>query len=362
VETLVAAYRADLLAAGMFAENPVTSPARSFLSRVGVQGWSMLSLTEQCATPLKDRWVVGWLMVTGRCRPSPDYLVLGRPYLGEVAARHHRGFHAQFAATAAELGFDQRSTLLQWSAIVKVATLLGLAPDRLTKADLDAGREQLSAAIRQHRPDAHGVRRALTTALFGAEATLFHAGVIDVPPRKTHPDKSAARATEWAAVAPRLAATLLGYVEQMRLSLRAATMVSIEGALREFAGWLTREAPEVNAVCDLRGPTSRTTSCTWPGGPPPAAGGCPRPRWPNTSAPCAPALSGSLNGPATTFPPGCWSSLATCPAVTSHCPDFSTTGRQPSCCKPPALTPTRSPGSPWSSWPAPGCARASSAI
>jgi hypothetical protein len=251
VEKLVAAYRTDLLAAGMFAQNPVTSPARSFLSRIGVEGWARLSLAEQCATPLKDRRVVGWLMVTGRCRPSPDYLVLGRPYLGEVAARHHRGFRAQFAATAAELGFDQRSTLLQWSATIKVATLVGVAPDRLTKADLDTGREQLSAAIRRHRPDAHGVR-ALTTALFGAEATLFHAGVIDAPPRKTHPDKSAARAAAWAAVAPRLAATLLGYIEQMRLSLRAATIVSLEGALREFAGWLVREAPEVSAVALLR--------------------------------------------------------------------------------------------------------------
>jgi len=35
VEDLVAAYRADLLAAGMFAAHPVTSPARSFLTRVG---------------------------------------------------------------------------------------------------------------------------------------------------------------------------------------------------------------------------------------------------------------------------------------------------------------------------------------
>jgi hypothetical protein len=37
VEKLVAAYRTDLLAAGMFAQNSVTSPARSFLSRIGVE-------------------------------------------------------------------------------------------------------------------------------------------------------------------------------------------------------------------------------------------------------------------------------------------------------------------------------------
>ena len=251
IEELVAAYHADLLAAGMFADHPVTSPARSFLTRVGVSGWSALSLAEQCATPLKDRRVVGWLMVTGRLRPTADYLVLGRPYLGEVAARHHAAFHAHFAATAADLGFDARATVLQWSAVTKAAVLAGLAPDRLSKADLDAGREQMIAAIRRHRPDAHGAR-ALTTALFGAEATLFHAGVIDVPPRKTHPDRAAARAATWAAAPPRLAATLLGYVEQLRLSLRPATMVAQEGALRGFADWLTRQAPEVTCVADLR--------------------------------------------------------------------------------------------------------------
>ena len=112
VEDLVAAYRADLLAAGMFAAHPVTSPARSFLTRVGVNGWDNLSTAEQCATPLKDRRVAGWLMVTGRLRPSPDYLVLGKPYLGEIAARHHRVFHRRFITTSAELGFAPRVSRL----------------------------------------------------------------------------------------------------------------------------------------------------------------------------------------------------------------------------------------------------------
>ena len=160
VERLVDAYRAELVAAGMFAEHPATSPARSFLCRVGVEGWSRLSLAEQCATSLKDRRVVGWLMVTGRLKPSADYLVLGRPYLGEVAARHRREFHASFVATARELGFDALSTRLQWSATVKVAVLVGVAPEGLTKAQLDTGRDLLIAAIRR----------------LGAEATLFHAG------------------------------------------------------------------------------------------------------------------------------------------------------------------------------------------
>src|SRR5207237_2631384 len=44
----------------------------------------------------------------------------------------------------------------------------------------------------------------------------------------------------------------LGYIAQTRLSLRPATMVRVEGVLREFAGWLTVYAPDVGCVADLR--------------------------------------------------------------------------------------------------------------
>jgi integrase/recombinase XerD len=57
VEELVGAYRAALVAAGMYAGHPVTSVARTWLTRVGLDGWSALSLAAQRATPLKDRRV-----------------------------------------------------------------------------------------------------------------------------------------------------------------------------------------------------------------------------------------------------------------------------------------------------------------
>lgn len=251
IEELVEAYRGDLVAAGMFAGHPVTSVARTFFTRVGVDGWARLPLAQQCALPLKDRRVVGWLIVTGRVRPSPDYLVACRPYLGEVAAHHHRRFHERFAATSTELGFDPVVTRLQWSALAKVAALAGLTPQRLTQPVIDAQRKALTAAITRHRPGSHGAK-ALSAALFGAQTTLFHLGVLDSAPRKTSPDRSAQRAAQWAAVPPRLAATLTGYIAQTRLSLRASTMVRVEGVLREFAGWLARTAGDVGCVADLR--------------------------------------------------------------------------------------------------------------
>jgi integrase len=250
VEALVAAYRADLEAAGQFAENEVISPARAFLLRVGVAGWPGLSLEQQLAVGGHDRRLVAWLIVTGRVRPTAEYLIASKLRVGKVAAWVHRSFHARFLEVGSELGFDPKSAELQWWAVAKVAALAGVPPERLTKAQLDTGREQLLAATRQLHPG-HPMR-ARPTRLHGAEATLFHAGVIDSPPRKRHPDKSAVRAQQWAAVPPRLRQTLQSYIEQMRLSLRPATMVRVEAVLREFASWLMTDVPEVAAVADLR--------------------------------------------------------------------------------------------------------------
>jgi integrase len=251
VEDLVSAYRNDLQAAGMFAGHPVISVARMFFTRVGPEGWASLPLAAQCALPLKDRRVVGWLIVTGRLRPSADYLVACRPYLGEVAARHHRSFYERFAGTSAELGFDPIVTRLQWSALAKVTALAGLGPGQVTQAVIDEGRLALTAAVGRHRPGSHGPK-ALSAALFGLQTTLFHLGVLGTVPRKTSPDRSAQRAAQWASAPPQLASTLAGYIAQVRLSLRASTMVRVEGVLREFACWLAECAPEVTCVAGLR--------------------------------------------------------------------------------------------------------------
>ena len=102
VEALVAAYRDGLQDAGMFAENEVTSPARSFLLRVGCEGWSSMSLEQQLAIPGQDRRLVTWLIVTGRLRPTPEYLVASKLRVGQLSARVHREFHGRFMATASE--------------------------------------------------------------------------------------------------------------------------------------------------------------------------------------------------------------------------------------------------------------------
>jgi hypothetical protein len=109
-------------------------------------------------------------------RPTAESLIASKLRVGKVAAWVHREFHGRFLEVAADLGFDPKSAELQWWAVAKVAALAGTPPGRLTKAQLDAGREQLIAATRRLHPN-HPLRvRPVTTRLHGAEATLFHAG------------------------------------------------------------------------------------------------------------------------------------------------------------------------------------------
>ena len=85
--------------------------------------------------------------------------------------------------------------------------------------------------------------RTLSIRLFGAEATLYHAGVIDGQPRKRKENQAELRQQEWVSVPARLAEALQSYVEQMRVTLRPSSVPHVEGTLREFALWLRDRAP-----------------------------------------------------------------------------------------------------------------------
>ncbi len=252
VEALIDAYRSDLIAAGHFAENEVTSPARAFFLRVGgATGWSRLSVEEQSRiSQPRESAVVMWMIAAGHVRPRPEFLVRGHQPIGKVSAWVHREFHERFMETAAAIGFSPKAAELQWWATAKIAAVAGVAPDKLTRAKFDTASAKLAdATLKVGPPSAH---RCLRTRLYGAEATLYHAGVIDGAPRKRAPNQAALRQEEWASVPARLAETLQGYVEQMRVTLRPGSMPHIERTLREFALWLREQAPEVTAVRDLR--------------------------------------------------------------------------------------------------------------
>ncbi len=68
-----------------------------------------MSLDQQLAVAGHDRRLVTWLIVTGRLRPTAEYLVASSSGSGRLQRGVHREFHGRFMAIASELGFDHKS-------------------------------------------------------------------------------------------------------------------------------------------------------------------------------------------------------------------------------------------------------------
>lgn len=248
-QDLVAAYEADLWDIGQRPDHKVLWGARYFCAHVGEpRAFAALPLADQLAVNVSVHRFVSWLIATRRLRPGPDYLVVRRPRLGISLSRHWPAFHAGFVATAAVLGFSTQVARAQWAALGQVCALHGVAPERLTHADLDAARDELLAAADRY---GHGSRRDLSTAIFGLEATLFHAGVTDELPRKRGTTKADVRAAAWVRVPPVMRATMADYLAQLGTTLRPGRVKNVEATLREFAGFVADRDPAAVCVADL---------------------------------------------------------------------------------------------------------------
>ena len=174
---LVAAYEADLWDIGQQPDHKVLWGARFFCARIGAPAaFNVLPLTDQLGVNVAVHRFVTWLIATRRLRPTADYLVARRPRLGITLSRHWPGFFAAFMATADALGFNVRVAQTQWAMLGQICALIGVAPERLSHADIDAARDDLLVAAQRH---GQGTRKSISTAIFGLEATLFHAGVTE---------------------------------------------------------------------------------------------------------------------------------------------------------------------------------------
>lgn len=251
LDAAVEAYTRSLEAAGMSGGYPNDSVARSFFVNFTIAGWEAMPLDDQLAVPQKYRRIVSWLLASQRMRCSAAYMATARPWVGKIGRYVHADFYARFGAVAGQLGFDRRCTDLQWAALMKVAALHQVAPGSLTTEMLHDARDALVGAIEAHCPVTSG-HMWVTAALFGAEATLFHAGVLQKPPSSRSRRELPSTAERWAHVTPGLATTFLDYLDQITVSLRPSTVAGAERALREFAGFITTTSPTVARIADLR--------------------------------------------------------------------------------------------------------------
>ena len=215
------------------------------------KGWERASLDEQLlAQPACGRFVA-WLIVTGRVRPSVEYLLACRGRLGAPADIVYPHLSAQFDLMGTELGSPPMITRRHWSALILVATASGHRPDRLSTDIIET---TLLGFVEAASRCGHVSIRNLSAAVFGMQTVLFHLGLLDaVAPR--HNGREGRRAADWdriAAQAPVLAATMRDYLDQMSVRLRPNSLNSVDTSLRVFAGYLLTDHEEINAVADIR--------------------------------------------------------------------------------------------------------------
>lgn len=239
-ERIVAEYADALRAAGFRCDKAQVWGARSFFARFeSVASWYHAPLEQQLALNVKLHRFIAWLFATHRAAAPPAYLIARRPQFGRVVAAHHPVFFAEFQASAAALGFSRHGIDRQWAVLCQVCAVHALPPERLSHEHLDAARHLLCLA----GASLGRSMRALRSAIFHLEATLFHADVTDALPRRRTPDKAPDRAAEWtriAAVSPRLRSTAMRYLDQIGLTLRPGSVRGAESVLREFASFIVR--------------------------------------------------------------------------------------------------------------------------
>ena len=252
--SLVADYEISMREAGLSTIPIKLWPAKAFCARLGgPAGWAALSLVEQCDLDRRIRSFVNWLILTHRVVPTVDYVVAAAPHLGRLAARLHPDVHTLVASTAAEIGYAAGMAVDQWSLLARLAALAQAQPDQLSRAELEAGRQALVDAEHRLRPGRRG--ESMTRPYSGLLAVLFHAGLVDDTPIHNSTWNQRPRAeAEWARVAPRLAATMRGYIAQCALTQRPATVTRNDSVLRELGLFLAAHHPEVACVADLRRP------------------------------------------------------------------------------------------------------------
>jgi site-specific recombinase XerD len=245
---LVELYLAEFTQAGFRAVRSAEDGARGFCARFGSpEGWTAAPLQAQVHADERVRRFVAWLALTARMSVSADYLIARRPRLGPIMAAYHPAVSVVFTESAAALGFVAKSRERQWAALAQVCALHAVTPDAVTHALLDTSHAALDAAADRIGVAPHPNRQAI---LFGLQATLFHAGLSDEPPRPRI-RRAAARRDRWEDVPTVLAQTLTGYLDQLRVTRRPGTVANEDEALREFACFLARQHPDVHSAAQV---------------------------------------------------------------------------------------------------------------
>jgi integrase len=220
---------------------------------------SFETLTAWASTPAPDRIglrsdlvsFAAFAAVHTRTPLDPEYVVTSGCRWGKYHAKAHPTQAAEFLSQATSLGFCDREVDRMWAHLSRIATIAGVAPHELTSAQYATARvlfHDTVIAVRGGRP------KTLSTPLFGLDAVMFHRGQAPRPDLRRRWTGRPVAEVDWAEItahAPTLTVTMRRYLDQMALSLRPSSVACLETSLRQLAGMLVRDFPEVTAVADI---------------------------------------------------------------------------------------------------------------
>lgn len=213
--------------------------------------WLAAPAADRLAAPLPVRGFVAWAAVITGVAVDAEYVVAARSKWGLFLAEKHPQTAATFRAEAASLGFDTREIDKMWSKLSQITVIAGCPPDLLTAQQYVAGRDLFAdalTALRGHRP------KTLATPLFGLDAVMFQRGQAPVPALRKPWAARSVHEVDWdhvAATAPTMTATMRRYLTQVAISLRPSSVQVIDTTLRQLAGFLVAEHPQVTTVAGI---------------------------------------------------------------------------------------------------------------
>ncbi|GEC10651.1 hypothetical protein SSP24_83060 [Streptomyces spinoverrucosus] len=168
---LVEHYLAHPAAQRMNTDHKVRWGARALLAAVpDLADFCRLPLERQLAFNHETHRFISWLSVTGRLQPESDYLVVGARAGASCSLARSRNCTCGSWRRPGPLVCDALA-MTQFNLLGHFVALFGKQPHELKQSDWDEGRRLLLEAAR--RIPNRGVK-ALSTALFNLEATLFH--------------------------------------------------------------------------------------------------------------------------------------------------------------------------------------------
>lgn len=184
---------------------------------------------------------------------DPAFVVTSCCRWGSYVRAAYPAQYALFASQAGDLGFCTKEVGRMWTHLSRIAVIAGTSPAALTPEQYTTAR----TTFFEHTVARHGgdvPHRSLSTPLFGLDAVMFHRGQAPAPDKRRRWLHTRAAQVDWdhiSAAAPVLASTMRRYLDQCALSLRPSSVTLFDTTLRQFAGYLLTDHPDVTAAAHV---------------------------------------------------------------------------------------------------------------